>query len=128
MKRLLVIGFLGLLALGCFAQEVQFGSTVPIAWDAVTVTIGTVSYEVFLTPFPYAGGQEVSQGVTTLLEYDIAVPEGRWLVGVRAIKTEGADEYYSDINWSHVNGVDTPNPFYLKWFTNPSLPTGLRVR
>ena len=128
MKKLTLILVLALFALSGFGQEIAFGNTVPVAWDPVAVDAGSVSYEVYLTPYPFTAGQEESIGRTTSTEMDITVPEGTWMVGVQSIKTAEGAEYRSEINWSHVNGEATPIPFLLRWYIAPSEPLGLRLR
>ena len=42
--------------------------------------------------------------------------EDSYIVGVRTVRTVNGIKYYSEINWSNVNGESTPNPFYLEYY------------
>jgi len=42
--------------------------------------------------------------------------EDSYIVGVRTKRVVNGIAYYSEINWSNVNGESTPNPFYLEYY------------
>jgi hypothetical protein len=129
MKKIVLIVLMCLpLLLG---QTIVRQETVSVAWDAVTPMGGdTISYELFVAPLgDYASAQSV--GTTILLDDDITVPsEGDWVVGVRTIRTITANGeiLYSSINWSDVDGLATPNPFFIRWYVAPVAPENLRFQ
>lgn len=87
-----------LLVIPCFATTWKQGSTVTVAWDAVTTTTGTISYKLYYKP--EAGGTEVYSKTVTTTQATMTLPEGRWYLGVSTVKTVGADSVESSINWS----------------------------
>jgi len=131
MKKLAIL--LVLLAPLLMAQEIIYTDLATVEWDAVTelangdaIPAGwTVEYEVFLED---AG---TSLGTISLTEIDIPVTwNDHRKIGVRAVMTEddGVTVHYSDINWSDINGLETPDPFVLCEVQVPAVPLGLRVR
>ena len=38
------------------------------------------------------------------------------------------EELFSEINWSHENGVMAPTPSIVGYYTGPAAPVNLRVR
>ena len=127
MKKILLIFLLVLpLLLG---QTAVRDNPVSVAWDGVLPMGGdTISYEVFVAPVgDYQAAQTVGQ--TDLLEMDVPLAsEGDWVIGVRTVRTiiSNGEVLYSDINWSDVNGLATPNPFFLRWYAVPAAPSNLR--
>ncbi len=113
---------------------------VTIAWDAVTTldngdpvpTGDQIVYDVFV--YNYKGSamtQVVTGGASTSVTITFNI-EGRYVAGVRVKRIVDAgtpDEQIleSQVNWSNVNGVNTPNPFGLRYFINPSVPINLRI-
>ncbi len=128
MKKIVVLLILLPLLL---AQTVVYYDVVPIAWDAhAAIANSTVTYEVMRARVG-APGSAVVVGETALLEYDVPLLlEGDWIIGVRTVRTIDAngDKFYSPINWSDVNGVWTPDPFIVRYYTVPSMPESLRLR
>lgn len=129
MKKIsLIILFVLPLMLG---QTIVRDNPVGVAWDAVAPMGGdTISYEIFVAPLgDYAAAQAV--GITSLLEMDVTLPgEGDWVIGVRTVRTitTNGETLYSEINWSDVNGLATPNPFIARWYADPAAPGNLKAR
>jgi len=129
MKKIAIL--LILLAPLLMGQDIIYTNSATIEWDAVT-TLGngdplpagwTVEYEVFISD------PETSIGMITATEIDIPVTwNTHRYVGVRAVMNDGTTLHYSDINWSNVNGAETPDPFLLVSVQGPAVPLGLRVR
>jgi len=129
MKKILLIVLMVLpLLLG---QTVVRDNPVFVAWDSVAPMGGdSITYEVFLSSLgDYAAAQSLGQ--TDLLEMEVTiVGEGDWVFGVRAVRTiiANGEILYSDINWSDVNGLATPNPFIVRWYGAPDAPFNLRIQ
>ncbi len=129
MKKIAIL--LILLAPLLMAQDIIYTSSAVVEWDAVT-TLGngdpipagwTVEYEIFISD------PETSIGTITQTEIDISVTwNTHRYVGVRAVMNDGTMIHYSNINWSNVNGTQTPDPFTLVGVQPPAVPLGLRVR
>ncbi len=131
MKKLALLLILCLPLL--MAQDIIYTSSAVVEWDAVT-TLGNgdpipagwaVEYEVFLSD------PQTSIGTITVTEIDIPVAwNTHRYIGVRSVMTEsdGVTIHYSDINWSNVNGLQTPDPFTLVGVQLPAVPLGMRVR
>ena len=129
MKKLLLILLLCLPLL--IGQTVIRDNPVSVAWDAVIPMGGdTISYEVFLSPLgDYAAAQSLGQ--TDLLDMEVNIAsEGDWVIGVRTIRTimANGEILYSDINWSDVDGLSTPDPFIVRWYAAPVAPGNLRIQ
>ncbi len=128
MKKIVVL--LVLLPL-LMALDIVYYDTVPIAWDAHTPIAGsTITYEVIRAPRYQPGSFEVVDEILAI-EYSVPlVVEGEWIVGVRTVRTVDAlgERLLSEINWCDVNGVWTPDPFVVRYYTVPPMPTGLRLQ
>ena len=113
MKKTLII-LLAVLLIGLsigYSQELVIGTQQTISWDAVSVSQGTISYEVGLRD---SSNSVTVLGETTDLSYTFDVPSGdTYVVGVRTKLVLDGNTYYSDWNWSDVDGESTPNPFVL---------------
>jgi hypothetical protein len=112
-------------------QEVYYANQVTVAWDPVIAT-GTVSYEVFIAPFPVPA--DLDTGPLNLVletastEAVVTFPEeGKYIIGIRTKKSIDGDVLYSDINWSHENGIATPNPFILGYYAPPDVPEDFHI-
>ena len=127
MKKILLIFLLVLpLLLG---QTVVRDNPVSVAWDEVApMGDDAISYEVFVAPVgDYPAAQTVGQ--TDLLEMDVPLAsEGDWVIGVRTVRTivSNGEILYSEINWSDINGLATPDPFIARWYAAPAAPSNLR--
>ncbi len=128
MKKILVL--LVLLPL-LMAQQIVYYDVVPITWDAVAPIAGsTITYEVIRVPAGAPGSLEIVAEISGV-EYDIPlVVEGDWIVGVRTVRTidSNNERYLSPVNWSDVNGVWTLDPFVVRYYIVPPMPTGLRLQ
>ena len=124
MKRIFII-LLAVLLIGLsvgYSQELVIGTPQIINWDAVTVSSGTISYEVGLKD---SSDNVTILGETTELSYTFDVPSGdTYVVGVRTKLILDSTTYYSDWNWSNIDGESTPNPFVL--LQAVPAPTNLR--
>ena len=106
----LLIVILVVFSLG-YSQELVIGTPQTISWDAVTVSQGIITYEVAIKD---SLNNITALGETAGLTYSYDVPSGgEYVVGVRTKLVIGTTTYYSDWNWSDVDGVSTPNPFVL---------------
>ena len=124
MKKLIFILFMVLLCVLplAYSQELVIGTPQAINWDAVTVSQGTISYEVALKD---SSDNVTMLGETTELTYNFDVPSGgEYVVGVRTKLIIDTTTYYSDWNWSDVDSASTPNPFVLL----QSVPVPLNLR
>lgn len=113
-------------------QTVVYTNSAVVIWDnATTYADGTpfkpgdvISYEVVIA----RPGNKTN--FTVLAEvvsgpFTVTVPqEGDWLVGVRTVRVAGAERLVSDILWSD----GTPNPFVLRYYKGPAVPTNLRLQ
>ena len=114
MKKLIsIIAFVLMLLLFTVAYSVvHYANQVTIAWDPVTQTIdslplpvGQVSYEVYLKTgtvevlYGEIGSTQITLTFNDYNEYD---------VGVRAVLTQGANRFYSNVAWSSVEGKPIP--------------------
>lgn len=105
-----------------YSQELVIGTTQTISWDAVSVSQGTVSYEVALKD---SQDNITVLGETTDLTYTFDVPSGgEYVVGVRTKLVINDTTYYSDWNWSDIDAESTPSPFVLL----QSVPAPLHLR
>ena len=113
------------------AQQIVYYDNVPIAWDAVSPLTGsTITYEVMRAP---VGDPEAAEIVAEISAVEYSVPlivEGDWIVGVRTVRTidVNGERLLSEINWSDINGFNTPAPFIVRHFTAPGMPTNLRLQ
>jgi hypothetical protein len=133
MKKLLLILLLVLpLLLG---QTVHYTDSVVVAWDEVTqledgtpVDPAAISYEVYYAPLGDKASLILAATVTALSATVTFPSEGDWLIGVRTVRTVGADQVYSEINWSDENGAATPDPFIVRFLKAPGAVSNLRVQ
>lgn len=111
-------------------QAVVRENPVSIAWNPVAAMGGdAISYEVFIAPIDDKAAAE-SIGLTDLTEMEISINvEGDWIVGVRTVRTitESEEILYSEINWSDENGINTPDPFFIRNYIAPAAPINLRL-
>jgi len=128
MKKLLIL-FIFMIPF-LLGQQVIYDNTVTIAWDAVAPIEGsTITYEVAYAPLNDIGNVTII-AETALLEYDVTVMTSvDTVVGVRTIQTidSNGQIFFSSWNWSHENGLATPNPFILRpAYQGPDAPANLR--
>ena len=129
MKKILLIILICLpLLLG---QTIVRQSSVDIVWDTIVPIIGsTITYEVLRAPLSDKASLEIV-GETALITYSVTFSsEGDWVIGVRTIRTIdfNGERLLSDINWSDVDGLATPNPFFVRWYVAPDAPENLRLQ
>ena len=128
MKKIVVL--LILLPL-LMAQQIVYYDVVPITWDAVAPIAGsTITYEVIRAPAGDPGSLEIVAEISGV-EYDVSlVVEGDWIVGVRTVRTidSNNERYISPVNWSDINGVWTPDPFVVRYYTVPPMVTNMRLQ
>ncbi len=129
MRKILLIILICLpLLLG---QTVVRQSSVDVAWDSIALITGsTITYEVLRAPLSDKASLEIV-GETALITYSVTFSlEGDWVIGVRTIRTidSNGERLLSDINWSDVDGLATPNPFFVRWYVAPDAPENLRVQ
>lgn len=113
------------------AQQIIYRDVVPIAWDVVAPIEGSViTYEVLRAPEGTPNLFKIV-GETDELFYNVPlIIEGDWIIGVRTIRTitENGERLLSEINWSDINGINTPSPFIARYFELPGMPTNMRLR
>ena len=112
-----------------YAQTIEYTNQVTVAWDVVAPIEPTdlITYQVW-TDSVMAG--VVMVGETDLLQYTITfIVEGEYIIGVGTKREVVAgDIVYSDINWSNVNGVSTPDPFVVRYIKPIQEPENLRLQ
>ena len=128
-KVLLIILFCLPLLMG---QEVYYANQVTVEWDPV-IDSGAISYQVYVSPYPVVN--PLDPGAHTLVlettEAEAVVTfqaEGKYTVGIRTKKSIDGEELFSEINWSYENGVNTPDPFIVGYYSDPAAPVNLRLR
>jgi hypothetical protein len=126
---------LGLFVFAAHSQTIIEANAVQVAWDEVTTldngdpipTGSIIAYEVFVAPSDDKAAA-VSQGEVTGTSYTVQLPgEGVFVVGVRTVRVVDSVRYESEINWSDENGAATPDPFLVRLYLPPAIPTGLRA-
>lgn len=145
MKRLLLIA---LVLPFIFGLAWHTANQATIGWDEVTKIKPGDSYAyIIYKKNPDGTGQEELQRVPfgTTQATITFLAEGRMVVGIDTERTvdvndDGVvDDLDKDvegffvimtsgvINWSDVNGVNTPNPFGLQYFVKPEAPVNFHV-
>lgn len=130
MRKLIVALLLVLMfAIPVFGQTLHQGQIFTFEWDA-EVAYGTITYRTYI--------REVSSPTEIFMEeisgtsytVDLATyGAGVYIVGVSTVQyVSGEEVVETEINWSDVNGVYTPSPFELGYFTPVSdKPRNLRL-
>ncbi len=131
MKTLIFILMIMMFGLSTgYAQSVEYTNQVTIAYDEVLPIELTdiISYQVWIDSIMTG---IVMAGETDLLEYTITfTQEGEYIIGVntkRLVAITG-DIVYSDMNWSNVNGVNTPSPFVVRYIKPIQSPENVRLQ
>ena len=129
MRKILLIILICLpLLLG---QTIVRQSSVDIAWDSIVpITGSTITYEVLRALLNDKASLEIV-GETALITYSVTFSsEGDWVIGVRTVRVidSNGERLLSDINWSDVDGLATPNPFIGRWYVVPDAPENLRLQ
>ena len=113
------------------AIEWHTADNVRIAWDADTEIKApdVLAYGVYTKMLPNGPPVFVKEVEmpTVVIQF---TTEGRYVVGIstiRYIDKGAADEVRleSEVNWSDVNGVSTPNPFGASYYIIPNPPSNL---
>jgi hypothetical protein len=121
---LVIFGF----AFGASAQTWKPTNQVTVAWDAVTVTSGTVSYNVYIRP--EAGGTPIltNPKVSATQATVTFTTEGRYYLGVSSVRTVGGvDVESSTISWSSDPSVTfQAQTFGVQYLVPPPSPVGIR--
>ncbi len=126
MKKIIFL-LIFMTALSGYAQDIEYTNQVTVAWDVVAPIEPTdiITYQVWTDSV--AG--IVMVGKTDLVQYTITFTvEGEYIIGV-GTKREvvSGDIVYSEINWSNVNGVSTPDPFVVRYIKPIQSPENLRL-
>ena len=123
------------------AIEWEIANEKTVSWDAVTTMVDgspvpdgdTILYRLFLVSDNSTDriADKTTAGETDLLTYTLVLEnEGRWIVGIRAIRTPQAspeDKQFSEIVWSDdENTENVPNPFGLIYFAIPEKIGGFK--
>ena len=130
MKRLIFILMIMLFGLSTgYAQSVEYTNQVTIAYDEVLPIEITdiISYQVWIDSSMTG---IVMIGETDLLQYTITfTQEGEYIIGVntKRIVAITGDIVYSEMNWSNVNGMNTPFPFVVRYIKPIQSPENLRL-
>jgi len=124
MKKIIVL--LACIVITC-CKPLQV-STINVAWDTVepTVDSAVIKYELCRATYP--------DGITIWFPSEVIIPEASlvisfyneviYSIGVRT--NQYLDDYLvsrSHINWSHINGLSTPEPFILKLISTDNTET-----
>ena len=134
-KVLLAVVVLLLCATAVTAQVTHWTNQATVEWDAVTtladgspVPVGdTIAYRVWTR---IDGAETMVAEVSTTAYTFTFTEEGIYTVGVQTVRypENGDPEIISEINWSDVNGVFTPDPFYLGFYLPAAVPLNLRIQ
>jgi len=122
-KMILVMVLFGLMIPSIVLAQVTWHTPnqSTVAWDATPDT-RPVTYKIYLA----ISDNKVNStllGSTTDLTYTITFPDmgGFYVVGISSVVDfGGASESESNINWSDVNGSNTPSPFGWEVIFAPS--------
>lgn len=136
MKKLLFLAICMVFIFACVtAQTIHYVTEADISWDAVTeLSDGTpippedtVEYEVWLRDTALV--ETLLTTISTTIYHLVLPGVDTYTVGVSTKRTaQGGEVTYSEINWSDVNGVFTPNPFVYAHPSQqvaPKAPLGL---
>jgi hypothetical protein len=132
MKRLYVL--LALSIIFCMfagvaqAQTWTTANQITVAWDAVTVPTGTVSYKVYSKP-EVGTVETLLTTVTTTQATVTFTTEGRYFLGAKSIRNvDGIEIEASRTAWSNVaTDVQAGLTFGVQYYTRPAAVTGIRI-
>ncbi len=113
-----------------YSQSIEYTNQVTVEWDEVLPIEITdiISYQVWIDSSMTG---IVMIGETDLLQYTITfTQEGEYIIGVstKRIVAITGDIVYSEMNWSNVNGVNTPFPFVVRYIKPIQSPGNLRLQ
>ena len=137
MKKLWIgiIAVLMIVSVVGYSQDIHWANQVTIEWDIVTtMTNGdpipagdVITYRVWQR----LNGVEDEIAEVSITEYTFTfIHEGIYTAGVQTVRypENGDPPLISGINWSDVNGVMTPNPFFLGYYLAAPAPENLRIQ
>jgi len=125
----IIIGVLFIcIAIPAWSQTWYPANQKTVAWDAVTVPSGTVTYKVYSKPETSETPTLMTTVTTTQATVTFTV-EGRYYLGVSAVRTvSGVEVESSTISWSNVAAVcKNGQTFGIQYITAPNAPTGFRI-
>ena len=139
-KLFLILVLTFALVLPAGAIEWKTANQITIAWDAYDGIVqpgDQITYKVYSKKLP--DGESVFLNEFSVLSAVVTfTTEGRYHLGVQTVR--GVDEdgngsfnplteasLESEINWSNVNGTETPFPFGGRYFVNPGKTQNLRI-
>ncbi len=124
MKKLLTLGFIILMLLSLSGQAVFYGPQQTLTWDTTHVSTPYVTYTYELW---------FDDGIAQTFIIEVAsppvlvdIPPSVYNIGVRAVRTIGADVSYSDFTWADPEGAD--GPFLLAGELSLGAVGGFRVQ
>ncbi len=133
MKKFILVVFLLLTVIG-YAQTTHYANQVTITWDAPTnyengdplpIDLDIV-YDVYIRE---KGGEQIKQG-EGLSEPPFTItfpqPNRKYDIGIIAKYQLDDTWFYSAMNWSDVNGLQTPSPFEASNYADPVAVEGFR--
>lgn len=125
----IIVGILFLcVAIPAWSQTWKTTNQATVAWDAVTVPSGTVSYKVYVKP-ETGGTETLATTVSTTTATITFSQEGRYYVGVSSVRTVNSVPVESStISWSNVAAVCQGGvTFGIQYIIPPSAPINLRT-
>jgi hypothetical protein len=114
------------------AQEWHSTNQISVTWDAVTQhtdgtpITGEITYDLFIGPVDQSSQQEIATGVAATQHTITFNQEGRWLVGLRTVKTLDGEIMRSVVGWS-IDVEVAPDPFGVLFLKSPAGVKGLSI-
>lgn len=125
----IIIGILFLLiSIPAWSQTWYPANQKTVAWDAVTVPSGTVTYKLYSQPESGGTPTLMTTVATTQATVTFTV-EGRYYLGVSTVRTvSGVEVESSTISWSNNPAVCAGGAtFGIQYLVAPNAPTGFRT-
>ena len=103
---------------------------ITVEWDANTVVVApdVLRYGVYRKVLPDGSPVLLHEQDSTVVTITFQA-EGRYIVGITSVRYIGSidgERIESVINWSDINGENTPNPFGASYYIIPDPPLNLR--
>ncbi len=103
---------------------------ITVAWDANTTVIAPdiLKYGVYTKMLPDGSPVLLHEQDTTVVTITFQA-EGRYIIGITSVRYIGSidgERLESVVNWSDVNGENTPDPFGASYYIVPNPPLNLR--
>jgi hypothetical protein len=133
MKKLISAFALVLLLVGISgAIEWHTANQMTVAWDAneAVVAPDVLKYGVYTKILPNGEPILIHEQDATVVTITFQA-EGNYIVGVTSVRYVGGasgERLESVINWSDINGENTPDPFGARYWIIPDPPVGLRLQ